>query len=61
MNKEQCLNALNYLDDTAYMDFRRQSVQYEILKDLINEHFDNPPLKLNDLEIEKPYWDKKEK
>lgn len=61
MTKEECLNALNYLDDTAYIDFRRLSVQYGILKDLINEHFDNPPLELNDLEIEKPYWDNEEK
>ena len=54
MTKEECLNALNYLDDTAYIDFRRKSVQYKILKDLINEHFDNPPLKFE--ELEKEIW-----
>lgn len=31
------------------------------LENLIKEHFDNPPLELNDLEIEKPYWDNEEK
>lgn len=33
----------------------------DVLRELIEEHFDNPPLELNDLEIEKPYWDNEEK
>ena len=32
-----------------------------LIENLIKEHFDNPPLELNDLEIEKPYWDNEEK
>ena len=61
MTEKECLNALNYLDDTAYIDFRRKSVQYKILKDLINEHFDNPPLKFEELKKGIWIWDNKNK
>lgn len=49
-------------DNLSCADVERAKKYYrDKIYNLIKEHFDNPPLELNDLEIEKPYWDNEEK
>lgn len=49
-------------DNLSCADVERAIKYYrDKIYNLIKEHFDNPPLELNDLEIEKPYWDNEEK
>lgn len=59
MNKEECLKALETLQD-KYLNF---DVVDELIcfKSLIEEHFDNPPLKFEELKEEMWVWDNKEK
>ena len=71
MTKEECLKALQgYKDlfelhqiDYYVPEKRRKKFlnNFKCIENLIDEHFDNTPLELNDLEIEKPYWDNEEK
>lgn len=35
--------------------------KYNLIKQLINEHFSNPPLKFEEIESGKPIWDNKNK
>lgn len=62
LNKEECKNALIELfyDGDGYM---RDGLTYEfdILEQLINEYFDNPPLKFEELQHEMVLWDNKKK
>lgn len=56
-NKEKCLKALETLQD-KYLNL---DVVDELIcfKSLIEDHFDNPPLKFEEItEDEFPYWDK---
>lgn len=59
MNKEECLKSLETLQD-KYLNF---DVVYELIcfKSLIEEHFDNPPLKFEEIEEGKWYWHNKKK
>ena len=59
MTKEECLKALETLQD-KYLNF---DVVDELIcfKSLIEEHFDNPPLKFEELEVGMWVWDNKEK
>ena len=57
--KEECLKALDDIKMLGGINIPLESL--ETIENLIEEHFDNPPLELNDLEIEKPYWDNEEK
>lgn len=59
MNKEECLKALETLQD-KYLNF---DVVDELIcfKSLIEEHFDNQPLKFEELEEEMWVWDNKHK
>lgn len=59
MNKEECLKALETLQD-KYLNF---DVVDELIcfKSLIEEHFDNPPLKFEELEAGMWVWDNREK
>lgn len=64
MNEKECRNALEKIYkvcDKLVLEHNLFENEYKILNNLIKEHFDNPPLELNDLEIEKPYWDNEEK
>lgn len=54
LTEKECRQALEIL---------KARVNYEnvdaiiCFKELIDEHFDNPPLKFEELEVGKPYWD----
>ena len=64
MNKEECLEALNYFYEEVSIDeynTKLDDKNYQILEKLIDEHFDNPPLKFDELEEEMWVWDNKEK
>ena len=54
MNKEECLKALETLQD-KYLNF---DVVDELIcfKSLIEDHFDNPPFKFEELEDGEWYW-----
>ena len=58
MNRKECEYAvcgLGRLIEICYWD---ESIQYqEILMELIKEHFDNPPLKLDEIEPKMWVWD----
>ena len=67
LTKEECLNALEMIVFVeGYMNLEHMlkdeyacSLKYKIMFDLINEHFDNPPLTLEELERmqDEPIWD----
>lgn len=65
LTKEECLSALDYLcacacelADLKLEDWQSHN-QYEVsmLERLINEHFDNPPLKFEELKEGMWVWD----
>ena len=62
--KEECKEALDYLFDNAldndYMSIL-DSKMYDILEQLIDEHFDNSPLKFEELKPNMWVWDNVEK
>lgn len=71
-NKEECLKALNNLSRYANIGRAKHgaggcvvdnfvSNNEAVIYNLICDHFDNPPLKFEELELEKPYWDNKDK
>ena len=59
LTKEECLEAIEKLFyigcDSYYRELRDKIV--ELFEQLINEHFDNPPLKFEELEKGMPLWD----
>lgn len=59
MTKEVCYKALNQLQAYASKNGGKFEQEHEILSKLIKQHFDNPPLKFEELEVGKVYWDKK--
>lgn len=63
LTKEECKKAcedLLYIGcDPYYRELRNEIV--EKFEQLINEHFDNPPLKFEELEENNWYWDNKDK
>ena len=65
LTKEECENALDNIlcnIGVARSDYRtsgKAREDYHTLKSLIEEHFDNPPLKFEQIEICKWYWDNK--
>lgn len=67
LTKEKCENALgNILFNVgvARSDYRKSGKareDYHTLKSLIEEHFDNPPLKFDELEEGMFVWDDKRK
>ena len=60
MTKDECAKALNALYFSDGTDDRDDGC-YNVLMGLINEHFDNPPLKFEELEVGMWVWDNKEK
>ena len=50
MTKEECVKALSALYFSDGTDGRDDEC-YNVLMELINEHFDNPPLKFEELEV----------
>ena len=75
LNKAKCEQALKdftgaVMRSPAAMKFdglkRKQMLksryqrQHDLLKQLIDEHFDNPPLKFEELQTEQWVWDNKE-
>lgn len=56
ITKEECLNALEKLKNYVCYDNVYELVTF---KRLINEHFDNPPLKFEELKIGMWIWDNK--
>lgn len=68
LTKEKCFRALQFLYDKATYNATgycgKESLyfsSFDKLWDLINEHFDNPPLKFEELKEEQWYWDNKNK
>ena len=61
LTKEECLEAYNNLYDGSYDVGHDFQVDYDVIKQLINEHFDNPPLKFEDLKENLWVWDNKYK
>ena len=66
LTKEKCLQAL--LELSVYAEYNTNEVERKelakesnLLRQLINEHFDNPPLKFEDLHDEMWIWDNKYK
>ena len=60
LTKEKCKNALDYLFDNSLLDdfaSNNDIEKYNVLEQLINEHFDNAPLKLEELEHLMWVWD----
>ena len=60
MTKDECAKALNALYFSDGTDDRDDEC-YIALMGLINEHFDNPPLKFEELEVGMWVWDNKRK
>lgn len=63
MNKYQ--DALNYLRNSVLVTDHKQKDRVnqctELLQNLIHEHFDNPPLKFEELEVDMWVWDNAKK
>lgn len=68
MNKEECLEALEKIKNDQYFiaeDDEGDLIhivnlyknELKTLRCLIEEHFDNPPLSFDDLEVGEAYWD----
>lgn len=66
LTKEECENALNNIlcnIGVARSDYRKSGKakeDYHVLKSLIEEHFDNPPLKFEELNKGYPIYDNDE-
>lgn len=58
LTKEECVKALNALYFSDGTDGRDDEC-YNVLMELINEHFDNPPLKFEELNVGMWVWDRK--
>ena len=59
MNREECLEALNYFYEEVSIDeynTKLDDKNYQILEKLIGEHLDNPPLKFEELKEKTWYW-----
>lgn len=61
MNKQVCYKALNQLQAYASKNGGKFEQEHEILSKLIKQHFDNPPLKFEELEAGMWVWDNKRK
>ena len=68
LTKEKCLDALSALEmeimhasSLSYWYKERVLSVSNVLFQLINEHFDNPPLKFEELKDSMCVWDNKEK
>lgn len=71
LSKEECLEALRDIEFNLPMSYINSEYglfgrcayvnQIEILKNLIYEHFNNPPLKLEEIRPDDWVWDKKNK
>lgn len=59
LTKEECTKALNGLYFSDGTDGRDDEC-YNVLMELINEHFDNPPLSFEEMKEDMWVWDKKE-
>lgn len=62
LTKEECLDALTELSVYAKYIANKAEISslfecYERLEQLINEHFDNPPLKFEELKSKMWIWD----
>lgn len=58
LTKENCLKALKSMHSIT---FDVDTGEYKTLKQLINKHFDNPPLSYEDIQTGEWYWDNKYK
>ena len=59
LTKEECLDALNNLRANSELVSCCTMNRVKVLKQLINEHFDNPPLTLDEIKasLGTPIWD----
>lgn len=55
LTRKECLEALDYILNKKVVVLTMKGER--ILKQLINEHFDNPPLKFEELHKGMPIWD----
>lgn len=68
MNKEECVKAMQTIydfffdeDGSIFISACDVGEAIEFMYDLIAEHFDNPPLKFEDLEPDMWIWDNEDK
>lgn len=61
LTREECYIALNDMYDSTLLSKDDCKGNREILAQLIEEHFDNPPLKFDELEENMWVWDNKRK
>lgn len=72
LTREECLKALDdskflsvvVINQDADIDYKgefKETVVFDLFDKLIQEHFDNPPLKFEDLKEGMWVWDNKEK
>lgn len=59
MTKEECLKALDNIKMLGGINIPLESL--ETIENLIEEHFDNPPLTINDSKVGELYWDNEDK
>lgn len=59
LTKEECLEALTEIKMYGSISIPLYSL--EVIENLIDEHFDNPPLKFDELEENMWVWDNKRK
>lgn len=60
LTKDECVKALHALYFSDWSDDRGDEF-YDVLLELINEHFDNPPLKPEEIKEGMWVWDNKSK
>lgn len=68
LTKDECLKAIKNLNDLGeYKDGRKALLKdfypndFKLINQLIDEHFDNPPLKFEELEVGMWVWDNLDK
>ena len=64
LTKEECEKALDSLRvfslQNLNANLKEVTKSNDVIEQLTKEHFDNPPLKFEELKLYIPFWDKKE-
>ena len=61
LTKAECVFSLAQLYSAIDRDWKSDEICKDTIEQLINEHFENPPLKFEELKEEQWYWDNKNK
>lgn len=60
LTKEQCSDALCDLYNRIYGEDYSYEKEFDVLSDLIDEHFSNPPLLFDEIKTKEPVFDNEE-